>query len=199
MHDGGHDRLDVAGLHGRWTGRGIRMAGQRQPPRCAGRTARWRASPASAAHGAEGSAGSSSPSPTEPRRLDVASLYGTRDRRHVWLDLSSIRSARGTLTLPQPHPRHALFTDARLGLCHYDAHGGRCTRAARDARDARARRRPQSVADRRGAARRVGKGSGHERMSPGHTRAQAGALGGLGLSERRRRSCGTTKICVSIL
>ena len=34
---------------------------------------------------------------------------------------SGIRSARVTLTLPQPHPRRALSTDARLGLFHNDA------------------------------------------------------------------------------
>ena len=55
------------------------------------------------AHGAEGTTGSKSPSsaargtdsrtagPT--RRLNVASLCGAWYRRHVWLDLSGIRSA----------------------------------------------------------------------------------------------------------
>ena len=33
------------------------------------------------------------------RRLDAASLCGARGQQHVWLDLSGIHSARGTLAV----------------------------------------------------------------------------------------------------
>ena len=96
-------------------GRGMRPTRLRQPPWRAGQ--RWRGgAPRRPPRRTGRRARPARPRRPQrrPPRLDVASVCGARDRRHVWLELSDIRSVQGTLTSPQPHPRRAMFTNARF-------------------------------------------------------------------------------------